>query len=82
MLVELGIAHPDVFALGIGRLDFIALATLLMNFDVNATDKALGHDISLQVHVMTRMCDARIFMPDFGECYDWLLRRIVIVLIT
>jgi hypothetical protein len=82
MLVELGILQTDILRVGIGFLNLKAMRGLLMNLDVNALDEPLGHDIGLQMEVMTRMGMPAVVVPHLGEGDDRLGDLVVAIVVA
>ena len=82
VLVELGILQSDILRVGIGFLYLEAMRGLLMNLDVNALDEPLGHDIGLQMEVMTRVGMPAVVVPHLGEGDDWLGDIVVIIVVA
>ena len=82
VLVELGILQADILRVGIGFLNLEAMRGLLMNLNVNALDEPLGHDIGLQMEVMTRVGMAAVVVPHLGEGDDRLGDIVVVIVVA
>ena len=82
VLVELGILQADILRVGIGFLNLEAMRGLLMNLNVNALDEPLGHDIGLQMEVMTRVGMAAVVVPHLGEGDDRLGDLVVVIVVA